>query len=752
MNILINKRIFLLVTLVGIQLNVTAKQSSSNSNREELLPIIVNTDEDSNKLPGRSVLKQKNIEQQQADNAANLINILPGVNMAGGFRPGGQTLNINGMGDAEDVRVQLDGATKSFEKYQQGSIFIEPELLRKVTVDKGNYSPQYGNGGFAGTVKFETRDARDFLQENQKIGGLLKYGNNSNNNQKTYSTALVLQNEQKNIDLLLLGSVRNAGDYKRPDNSKILFSKNNQKTGLIKVNWQITPEHLLTLSSVYGIHKGWEPWAAKRDVTSRPTEKEIKDYGIDVAWKRKLVYRDQKDESYSLKYRYLPENNKWINLSVQLSYSKTEQNDTRHEKVTSSFLGTLGNKSWITYSDLTFDISNTSTLNIGRAEHELLFGLQWLKNTRNTLMYHKMKMNDKNYNYGYFQPYYMPSGRQYTQAFYLQDQITWKNIIFSTGVRYDHINNIGQKNFAPRYNDISLGHNYSQKNYNGWSYYLGLNYNVNHYLSLFTNFSRTWRAPVIDEQYETQFLNKTQDRRVSVSATSLNLEKEMINQTRVGGIITLNHLFQENDAFQFRTTYFYHRGKNEIFKTRGVNCVDNAADTNNDVCPKKIIGNYRNLPGYVIQGAELEAYYQSTYLFGELTYSYVKGKRDTSPRNPWGKTSTWIAEIPPRKATATLGFNVPKYYLTVGWRAEFVRRQDRSPSSGDPKASYYLSLPASRGYSLHNLFLSWSPAKIKGMNIKITVDNLFNRAYNPYLGELASGTGRNIKFSLSQKF
>ncbi|HHE9517043.1 TPA: TonB-dependent hemoglobin/transferrin/lactoferrin family receptor, partial [Haemophilus influenzae 10810] len=746
------KRIFLLVTLVGIQLNVTAKQNSSNSNREELLPIIVNTDEDSNKLPGRSVLKQKNIEQQQADNAANLINILPGVNMAGGFRPGGQTLNINGMGDAEDVRVQLDGATKSFEKYQQGSIFIEPELLRKVTVDKGNYSPQYGNGGFAGTVKFETRDARDFLQENQKIGGLLKYGNNSNNNQKTYSTALVLQNEQKNIDLLLFGSVRNAGDYKRPDNSKILFSKNNQKTGLIKVNWQITPEHLLTLSSVYGIHKGWEPWAAKRDVTSRPTEKEIKDYGIDVAWKRKLVYRDQKDESYSLKYRYLPENNKWINLSVQLSYSKTEQNDTRHEKVTSSFLGTLGNKSWITYSDLTFDISNTSTLNIGRAEHELLFGLQWLKNTRNTLMYHKMKMNDKNYNYGYFQPYYMPSGRQYTQAFYLQDQITWKNIIFSTGVRYDHINNIGQKNFAPRYNDISLGHNYSQKNYNGWSYYLGLNYNVNHYLSLFTNFSRTWRAPVIDEQYETQFLSKTQDRRVSVSATSLNLEKEMINQTRVGGIITLNHLFQENDAFQFRTTYFYHRGKNEIFKTRGVNCVDNAADTNNDVCPKKIIGNYRNLPGYVIQGAELEAYYQSTYLFGELTYSYVKGKRDTSPRNPWGKTSTWIAEIPPRKATATLGFNVPKYYLTVGWRAEFVRRQDRSPSSGDPKASYYLSLPASRGYSLHNLFLSWSPAKIKGMNIKITVDNLFNRAYNPYLGELASGTGRNIKFSLSQKF
>lgn len=745
MNILINKRIFLLVTLVGIQLNVTAKQNSSNSNREELLPIIVNTNDDSNKLPGRSVLKQKNIEQQQADNAANLINILPGVNMAGGFRPGGQTLNINGMGDAEDVRVQLDGATKSFEKYQQGSIFIEPELLRRVTVDKGNYSPQYGNGGFAGTVKFETKAARDFLQENQKIGGFLKYGNNSNNNQKTYSTALVLQNEQKNIDLLLFGSVRNAGDYKRPDNSKILFSKNNQKTGLIKVNWQISPEHLLTLSSVYGIHKGWEPFAAKRDILPKPSSGDIMRYGADIAWKRKLVYRDQKDKNYTLKYNYLPENNPWINLSTQFSYSKTTQNDTRPEKAPPVFLGTLGNQSWITYSDLTFDINNTSTFNIKSTRHELLFGLQWLKNTRNTLMYDKSKVKKEDYNYGYFQPNYMPSGRQYTQALYLQDQITWKNIIFSTGVRYDHINNIGQKNFAPQYNDISVGQNYSQKNYNGWSYYLGLKYDVNHYLSLFTNFSRTWRAPVIDEQYETQYKQSSGP----VTATSLNLEKEMINQTRVGGIITLNHLFQENDVFQFRTTYFYNRGKNEIFKTRGVNCVGNAADTNH-VCPK-IIGNYRNLPGYVIQGAELEAYYQSTYLFGEITYSYVKGKRDTSPRNPWGKTSTWIAEIPPRKATTALGFNIPKYNFTAGWRAEFVRRQDRSPLSGDPEAKYW-SLPASRGYSLHNLFLSWSPAKIKGMNIKITVDNLFNRAYNPYLGELASGTGRNIKFSLSQKF
>ena len=62
-------------------------------------------------------------------------------------------------------------------------------------------------------------------------------------------------------------------------------------------------------------------------------------------------------------------------------------------------------------------------------------------------MYHKRESQGVYY-YSYFQPYYMPSGRQYTQAFYLQDQIKWQNFLFTGGIRYDHINNIGQKKFS----------------------------------------------------------------------------------------------------------------------------------------------------------------------------------------------------------------------------------------------------------------------------------------------------------------
>lgn len=37
-------------------------------------------------------------------------------------------------------------------------------------------------------------------------------------------------------------------------------------------------------------------------------------------------------------------------------------------------------------------------------------------------------------------------------------------------------------------------------------------------------------------------------------------------------------------------------------------------------------------PGYDIYGLDLEAYYESKYFFSSMAYSYIKGKREASPR------------------------------------------------------------------------------------------------------------------------
>lgn len=53
---------------------------------------------------GRSTLLTKNIDRQQADNATALVNVLPGVNMSGSPRPGGQNINI---GDLVIVKMSV---------------------------------------------------------------------------------------------------------------------------------------------------------------------------------------------------------------------------------------------------------------------------------------------------------------------------------------------------------------------------------------------------------------------------------------------------------------------------------------------------------------------------------------------------------------------------------------------------------------------------------------------------------------------
>lgn len=82
-------------------------------------------------------------------------------------------------------------------------------------------------------------------------------------------------------------------------------------------------------------------------------------------------------------------------------------------------------------------------------------------------------------------------------------------------------------------------------------------------MHFFGDFSRSWRAPVIDEQYEVQYA------KAKITGTSRNLDKEKLNALRFGAILNFTNLLIDNDYFlQFRTTAFNNHGQNEIFKTR----------------------------------------------------------------------------------------------------------------------------------------------------------------------------------------
>ncbi|TBU93413.1 TonB-dependent receptor [Phytopseudomonas dryadis] len=695
---------------------------------------------------GRSTLQREDIERQQADNIAALLDTLPGVSASGSPRPGGQTLNIWGMGDVEDVKVILDGAPKGFEKYRQGSVFIEPELIKHIEVDKGPHSTLYGNGGFAGVIRVDTKDPADMLREGRNSGAFVKYGYHSNDRQQIYSGAVFGQTEDRRLDALLYMSGRDGDDIERPDGTRFAYSSNSLGGFLFKSNLRPSEEHLISLSVMQTNSNAWEPFAAKRDDLPAPSAAEIERYGLDGAWKRKLVKRDQDDENYALKWNYTPLDNPLINLTASFAYSQTSQHDKRPEIASAGFAASLGNESWVDYSDRLGELKNESLFSTGLFEHALTVGVQWHAHERDTLMFDRSKVNDATYNHGLYQPYYMPSGEQETRSAFLQDAITLGALTITPALRYDQVITRGEASLAPRYNnpDPRYGHDYRSVSYTGWSPRLGIFWTASENLAFFADFSKTWRAPLIDESYEVQSAVS------SVPATSRGLDPERIRGIRLGSIASFDGLLRADDSLQIRTTLFQNRGKDEIFKRTGISCLEQIqTGSGNGICAQPL-SNQRNLPGYTIEGVEVESFYDSPRLFGSLSLSYIRGQRDASPRNPWGPR-TWIAEIPPRKAVATLGVKVPEADMAFGWTGHFVRRQDRSPTDDDPLASGW-SLPKSQGYALHGLFASWQPTQLDGFEARLAVDNLFNREYYPYLGESVSGVGRNIKVSVSQFF
>ncbi|NNA18772.1 TonB-dependent hemoglobin/transferrin/lactoferrin family receptor [Pseudomonas lundensis] len=740
--------------------------TTSNSLQLSAMSVIGTGNEVDSSNVGKSTLTQAEINRYQANNIPSLLATLPGINLGGSLKPGGQTINIWGMGEAEDVQMTVDGATKSgFERYMQGTIFIEPELIKGLVVEKGPHDIRTGNGGFAGSVHMETKDAPDLLAEGKDTGAMLKYGYSSNDHQQVYSGAVYGRTDDGRADALVYYTKRDgdnmklAGHMPDPKNAYPINPKRLPNTAqdldaqLLKVNLHFNEEHRLGMSYSRSNNYLWVPFSAI-SYPAPPSQANIDKYGYDIATRRYLSNRSTIDTTWSAKYNYQPLENPLVNLEVKYSHSNTEQTDTRGAQA--YFQPSTGGRKMETgYTDDMVQIENVSLFASGPLDHAVTTGMQVRKHQRDVDMWMPGKTYEvEKYNYGHYQPSFMPKGKVDTHSFYLQDAITLGDFTLTPSVRYDHVRNRGEENDAPFYNHVELGHDYSDKTYTGWSPRLSAFWKITPNTALFVDYSKTWRAPVIDEQYELQGLG-------SRTATSLNLKPEKITGWRAGNITNFDQIFTDSDHALIRTTLFQNTVDNEIFKATGVGCAaQTAAGSLSKDCGPGNIPNYRNIGSVTIKGFEVESFYESTYLFGSLSYAWMTGKHQGAYTNPWGP-NVWARDIPAPKWVAVLGTKIPAWDARVGWKGEFVRKTDRLPSdkySGNEISvlgDRYYDQHANDGYNVQGLFANWTPQQpyLKGTEVNFTVDNLFNKSYQPMLsGDNAYSQGRNAKISVTRFF
>lgn len=201
------------------------------------------------------------------------------------------------------------------------------------------------------------------------------------------------------------------------------------------------------------------------------------------------------------------------------------------------------------------------------------------------------------------------------------------------------------------------------------------------------------------------------------------LGPEKSRNIEAGFRIDRDRLVFDRDRFLFRNAYFRNKLKDFI-------------DFQVTFVPPRGPLQFKpvNVQDAVIEGyeAELEWEFAPGFSFSG-NYSQARGTNSTDDQP--------LATIPPKKVVIGLSYFHDPWDLTVGARAQLVDGQDRVPEGMSPTP----------GYAVYDLFLSWTPRRVRwldGMRFNFGLDNLTDKRYRRHLAVIPKA-GINPKVSVS---
>lgn len=190
-------------------------------------------------------IQSDDLEKRLAMDLADIFSQDPSVKVGGGFGPA-QKMYIRGIED-KLLHVSIDGATQAgYLSHHHGQYSIEPELLKFVEAEPGAGAATTGPGALAGTIKFQTKAANDFLKENQDFGFFTK-STYTDNADAWKVTAAGYGRINGNLEFLAAHTYGESGDYEDgngdiveytgSDNARTFFRMDGSFEGLHSVGF-----------------------------------------------------------------------------------------------------------------------------------------------------------------------------------------------------------------------------------------------------------------------------------------------------------------------------------------------------------------------------------------------------------------------------------------------------------------------------------------------------------------------------------
>ncbi len=592
-----------------------------------------------------TVISNEQMLRNQVDNIADVLEDTPGVAIAGGPRNIGTRFNIRGLDDSR-VLFLLDGARQDFNRAHNSRIFIDPELLRQVEVVRGPASAIWGSGALGGVIAFQTKDAADLLRPGQQIGGKIKGGYRSADDQGLANGSIygVLGDT---FDYLLDFKYRNAGDIRLGDGTNLKNSAFESYAGMVKFNWSPIQNHHLMFSAQTFDQKGGIP--SNPQILSTPDN---------------LVDRETEQRNFTWRYRYDNADNLYLDPEILVFHNITKSDETRRMD---------GRRDFTDFTTTGINARNTTQFNWGEddlIEQALTYGVD----------YHHNKARAKRDGMPRDS---FPDAKTDVVGIYLQDEITiWDRLIITPGVRWDY--------FESRNNTSSgVGNNRDDE----VSFKIGGVFKVTEWLSVVAAYNEAFRAPNLSELYTigTHFSCGPGCENIFVPNPGLKPEKAF---NREFGIrMQKQDLLLVGDNIRFRGTYFHNR-------------VNNFIDLLVTFQPFPVSGNpgpggvttSSNVRKARFEGFEVEFNYEAKYGYAGLSYVQTRGDNLTD--------GGAISNVQPDKWIVRAGLQWPKYNVSVGWRGSIVDAQSRVPDGVDQTAGYtihdlMLNWSPKQGYFKH---------------------------------------------------
>lgn len=741
------------------------------------------------RTPGAvAVIDREQIDRNPPRHAADMLEETAGVYTAVSQQDPGLSVNIRGIQDYGRVNMSVDGMRQNYQQsgHQQrnGTMYVDPELLGGVTIEKGATSGMGGAGVIGGVADFRTLDARDFIHEGKEFGGRVRatsgLGGYANGTHFIGSGVFALGNEIG--DILLAASERHLGDFDpgthgsigelrtgsafnpgvedRLKNSTVDYSGYTMRSRLAKLGLNLPHDQRVQLSYL------------RTQVSS--DDANMMDVDNEDLWE-KLGDSNVVSQNFALDYRHAPDD-PLLDFKAKLYYV-----DTRNDQSNLARGSAQGYDA--TYKTITYglQVENTSTFTLGEASIlKANYGLE---------AFHDKVSPDSNQAVSSSSAVdypsaegLTPSGTRTMASLFTRLDYEYDNwLTLNAGLRYDRYRLRGetgmntrtfilgttQQTNEPLLFDVEREEGRFSPTF-GIAVKPGLDW-----LQLFASYGKGWRPPAVTETLVTG----SHSTGSSTIYPNPYLKAERSSAWEVGFNIFKQGLLTNEDRLGIKVAYFDTKIDDFMFMGYGLR--------RPGYQPIATIGTaayVNNLETTRFRGVEYSLDYDAGSYYGNLSYTHMIGSNDYCKRVTWlggsmdavsgprqpitemvpnelnnqevscgGGIMGTAEHMPMDRGSLTLGTRLLERKLDLGVRARY-------------SAGYYLTVnddervdmtyPADwKPYTVYDLFGSYKATD--ALTLRLAVENVTDKAYLVPLGDVLAftlGRGRTVQGTLEYTF